>query len=122
MKRSLLDRASWAVSGALAIALIASFAGVVRGGPLDPPAPPASTLPLVEPRTPIRQPASAAGFPIVISAPGSYYLAENITGVAGSAGIWIFANGVTLDLNGFALTGCSPRAMASQRRSPTQET
>ncbi len=83
----LLDRLGWAVAGALALALIGALAGVVQGGPLDPPGPPASTLPLVEPRTPIRQPASAAGFPIVISAPGSYYLAENITGVSGKDGI-----------------------------------
>lgn len=105
MKRSLLDRAAWAVAGALAVALIASLAGVVRGGPLDPPGPPASTLPLVEPRTPIRQPASAAGFPIMISAPGSYYLAGNITGIAAYNGIEIVADAVTLDLNGFALLG-----------------
>ncbi len=105
MGRTLLDRFGWAVAGALAIALIGALAGVVRGGPLDPPGPPASTLPLVEPRMPIRQPASAAGFPIVISMPGSYYLADNITGVAGKAGIWIQADAVTLDLNGFALTG-----------------
>lgn len=105
MKRSLLDRAAWAVAGALAVALIGTLAGVVRGGPLDPPGPPSSTLPLVEPRTPIRQPATAAGFPIVISVPGSYYFAENITGVAGKDGIAISANGVTLDLNGFVLAG-----------------
>jgi parallel beta-helix repeat protein len=105
MKRSLLDRAAWAVAGALAVALIGSLAGVVRGGPLDPPGPPASTAPLVEPRTPIRQPASAADFPIVLSQPGSYYLAENITGVSGKDGIWIAASGVTLDLNGFVLDG-----------------
>jgi len=105
MKRTLLDRLGWAVAGALAIALIGALAGVVQGGPLDPPAPPASTLPLVEPRTPIRQPATAADFPIVISAPGSYYLAENITGVAGKDGIQIAADAVTLDLDGFALVG-----------------
>lgn len=105
MKRSLLDRAAWAVAGALAVALIGTVAGVVRGGPLDPPGSPSSTLPLVEPRTPIRQPASAAGFPIVIGAPGSYYLAENITGVSGKDGISIAARGVTLDLNGFVLAG-----------------
>lgn len=105
MKRSLLDRAAWAVAGALAVALIGSLAGVVRGGPLDPPGAPSSTLPLVEPRTPIRQPPAAAGFPIVISAPGSYYLAENITGVTAQNGISIAADAVTLDLNGFVLKG-----------------
>jgi hypothetical protein len=90
---------------AVGVGIVAMLASGARGGPLDPPGPPASTLPLVEPRTPIRQPATAAGFPIVISAPGSYYLAENITGVSGKDGLQIAANGVTLDLNGFALIG-----------------
>jgi hypothetical protein len=89
----------------MAASIIAILATRSSAGPLDPPGPPASTAPLVEPRTPIRQPATAAGFPIVISAPGSYYLAENITGVSGKDGIDISANGVTLDLNGFVLAG-----------------
>jgi hypothetical protein len=89
----------------MAAAIIAILATRSSAGPLDPPAPPASTAPLVEPRTPIRQPAAAAGFPIVISTPGSYYLAENITGVSGQFGMVIMADGVTLDLNGFALSG-----------------
>ena len=90
---------------AAGITIIAMLATEARGGPLDPPGPPASTAPPVEPRTPIRQPASEAGFPIVISAPGSYYLAENITGVVGKDGIEVRADSVTIDLNGFALTG-----------------
>ncbi|MBI5283874.1 MAG: right-handed parallel beta-helix repeat-containing protein [Chloroflexi bacterium] len=95
---------------AAGITIVAMLATEARGGPLDPPGAPSSTLPLVEPRTPIRQPASAAGFPIAISAPGSYYLAENITGVVGKAGIEITASGVTLDLNGFTLTGAAGSA------------
>jgi hypothetical protein len=42
-----------------------------------------------------------------ITAPGHYYLAQNITGVAGKSGIAIAANDVTLDLNGFTLIGGS---------------
>ncbi len=103
----MLDRAAWAVAGALAVALIATYAGVVRGGPLDPDGAPSSTLPQVGPRMPIQQPASPAGFPIAISAPGSYFLTQNITGVAGADGIVISADGVTLDLNGFVLAGAS---------------
>jgi parallel beta-helix repeat protein len=103
----MLDRAAWAVAGALAVALIASYAGVVRGGSLDPGGPPSSTLPQVEPRMPIRQPGS---FPITISVPGSYFLTENITGAAGADGIVITADGVTLDLNGFVLSGASTGA------------
>jgi parallel beta-helix repeat protein len=43
----------------------------------------------------------------VISAPGSYYLSGNITGVVGKNGISINADDVTVDLNGFALIGVS---------------
>ena len=107
MKRSLLDRAAWAVAGALAVAVIASYAGVVRSGPLDPGGAPSSTLPQVEPRIPIRQPATPAGFPITISAPGSYFLTQNITASAATDGIVISADGVALDLNGFVLSGAS---------------
>ena len=42
-----------------------------------------------------------------ILSPGSYYLTKNITGVANKHGIEIAATGVTLDLNGFKLTGIS---------------
>ena len=41
----------------------------------------------------------------VISQPGSYYLTGNINGSGGKNGISIQADGVTLDLNGFALIG-----------------
>ncbi len=34
----------------VSVFVVASLAGVVHGGPLDPPGPPASTLPQVEPR------------------------------------------------------------------------
>ena len=93
---------------AVAIGIVAMLASGARGGPLDPPAAPASTmktLQQVEPRTPISQPATAADFPIQINAPGSYYLTENVTGVAGKSGIVINADDVTLDLNGFSLFG-----------------
>jgi len=40
---SRLHVVGWALTGALAIALIGALAGVVRSGPLDPPGPPSST-------------------------------------------------------------------------------
>jgi hypothetical protein len=79
--------------------------GVVRGGPLDPPGPPASTLPQVEPRSPIPPVGWNGTFPIVIDEPGSYFLTRPLQGVAGTDGIHITSGSVTLDLNGFALTG-----------------
>jgi parallel beta-helix repeat protein len=82
------------------VAIVAMLATGVRGGPLDPPGPVASTQSNV-----IYQPASCAGFPIVLSAPGSYRLGGNITGCAGKDGIQISAGQISLDLGGFIVTG-----------------
>jgi parallel beta-helix repeat protein len=71
-------------------------------GALTPPGAPAplfKTLDQVEPRTPI------SSLPITLSNSGSYYLTSNLTGVAGTNGITITADDVTLDLSGFALVG-----------------
>jgi parallel beta-helix repeat protein len=79
-------------------------------GSLTPPGPPAptmKTLDQIEPRTQV----NATNTPgdsdslFKITQPGSYYLARNISGVAGKHGIEVNANGVTLDLNGFEIRG-----------------
>lgn len=76
--------------------------GLYAQGSLTPPGAPAATmksLAQIEPRTPI----AAAAF--TISAPGSYYLTTNLTGVVGFNGITIASGNVILDLAGFTLTG-----------------
>ncbi len=95
-----------AVAGAVIAAAV-----LVYAGPLDPPAGPVAptmkTLDQVEPRTPVNAtntPGDADSL-FRISAPGSYYLTGNITGVAAKHGIEIAASGVTLDLMGFELSG-----------------
>jgi parallel beta-helix repeat protein len=50
-------------------------------------------------------PGDEAGFPITISHSGSYRLTGNLTVPAHTNGIVIAANEVTIDLNGFRLTG-----------------
>lgn len=73
-------------------------------GPLSPPGAPGQTmksLAQIEPRTPIES------LPYIISTPGSYYLAGNLTGVSGNDGIVIQADNVSLDLMGFTLSGTS---------------
>jgi hypothetical protein len=83
-------------------AAILLMATGVSGGPLDPAGPPGPTQSVIEPRTPISQPAT---FPIVISEPGSYYLTQNVAGVINTNGIEITTSNVTVDLNGFTLQG-----------------
>lgn len=49
--------------------------------------------------------AISGSVPIVLSAPGSYFLSGNITGTSGQDGIEITTSGVSLDLSGFSLVG-----------------
>ncbi|MFM9957442.1 MAG: right-handed parallel beta-helix repeat-containing protein [Phycisphaerales bacterium] len=99
-------------SAALMLAAVALCVtgAVLYAGPLDPPAGPVAPTPGPEPRIAINAtntPGDNDGQPSLfkISAPGSYYLTGNITGVTGKHGIEITASGVTLDLNGFDLQG-----------------
>jgi len=88
----------------VAAAAVCAVAAPGLAGELNPPGAPGPTmkpLDVVEARTPI----FAADFPLTINQPGSYYLAENI--VTAGGGITIDASDVTIDLNGFALTGGS---------------
>ena len=81
------------------IAWIALPLSTLAQGNLTPPGPPAPTmksLGQIEPRTPI------GTLPYSISNSGSYYLTTNLTG---TAGIQIRTNNVSLDLEGFTLTG-----------------
>lgn len=98
--RNMGEKVGWTVAGVLALLVVAAMTGVVSGGPLDPPGSPASTQ-----QNLIFQPASCAGFPIVLGTPGSYKLAQNITGCSGKDGIDISASDVSLDLNGFSVLG-----------------
>jgi len=52
-------------------------------------------------------PGDAPGFPVTLSQPGSYKLTGNLTVPMGATAIVIAANGVTLDLNGFTVSGPS---------------
>ena len=81
----------------------AAAAASASAGSLTPPpgpvAPTGKTTAEIEPRTPI----STA--PITISVPGSYYLTASLTVPAGFHAITINASDVTLDLNGFTISG-----------------
>jgi hypothetical protein len=77
-------------------------------GALTPPGAPAATmktLAQIEPRTDVLKLGGDATHLFVITNAGSYYLTTNILGAASKYGIEIMANNVTLDLDGFTLTG-----------------
>lgn len=98
---------------ALACTLIAA-ATLAPAGPLNPPAgaiaSSGKTLTEVEPRTIINATNTPgdANCTYRITQPGSYYLTGNLVGVSGKDGIWIDANGVTIDLRGFHVLGSGP--------------
>lgn len=100
----------------LCLLLSTALASGALAGDLNPPAGPVAptmkTLDEVEPRTPIH----AADLPLLITAPGSYYLAEDI--VTAGNGIAVNASDVTIDLMGFILEGGTGIGInfASQRR------
>lgn len=94
---------------AVAVSLTLALSGAVIAGPLTPPSGPISstgkTLTQIEPRIPLSDTTTpgdgSANF--VISQPGSYYLAGNVTATK-NVGIDIRASHVTLDLNGFTVS------------------
>jgi parallel beta-helix repeat protein len=78
-------------------------AALTLAGPLNPPAGPVAptykTLAEVEPRSPIDH------LPFTINQPGSYYLTGNLTAQFAGDQIAVRTSYVTIDLNGFSLTG-----------------
>ena len=84
---------------AIGIGIVAMLASGARGGPLDPPGPPASTDSVQLPGTPI------TSLPFTITLPGHYYVTRSLTGATGQSGITVSTSNVSIDLGGFTLTG-----------------
>lgn len=99
------------VLGSISALALAAGAGLLVAGPLNPPggavSPTMKALSEVEPRIAINSTNTPGDADSVfkITQPGSYYLTDNVVGVPGKLGIEIAASDVTIDLNGFTLTG-----------------
>ncbi len=68
------------------------------------------SLDQIEPRIPVdavHTPGNGIFVSYQITQPGSYYLTTNIVGCPNQSGIFIYANNVTLDLNGFSMFGAT---------------
>lgn len=79
------------------------------------------TLDQVEARIPINAvntPGDASAT-FIISAPGSYYLTGNFAGESGKNGIFVNADNVTIDLNGFTMTGPGTNSAITMPFPPT---
>ncbi len=93
----------------VAAAALIVAAGFATAGPLNPPAGPVTstmkTMTEVEPRIAVNATNTPgnASFKFRITQPGSYYLTSNVEQSSSGGGIEIAAQGVTLDLNGFAV-------------------
>jgi hypothetical protein len=101
---NIANKAGWALALVLGLLFIMSAGRMAfgDGGALEPPGAPApgmKSLQEVEPRTPI------SSIPYTITQPGSYYLTGNLTATASDTGITVAASHVTIDLNGFTLSG-----------------
>jgi parallel beta-helix repeat protein len=91
------NKMAWVLLTLVTLVLVGVMAGVVRGGPLDPPGPVAPTGKTV-----------ITSLPYTISQPGSYVLNGNLTCTtctSGQSGITVNASNVTIDLQGFDLVG-----------------
>lgn len=101
----------YAHTSLICAAAVVAAAMLTQAGPPNPPAGPIAptnkTLWEMEPRTVVNavNTPSESDSLFTISQPGSYYLVNDIIGVAGKHGVKIVASGVTLDLNGFSLLG-----------------
>lgn len=89
------------------IAMLMMVGPIVTAGTLEPPGPPGptfKTLSEVEPRSAL-QTSDDIIAPLVVDQSGSYYLTTNVVAIPDHPAILITGNNVTLDLNGYTVSG-----------------
>jgi hypothetical protein len=91
----------------LLLAISPTLLGQGNLTPPGAPAPTMKTLDQVEPRTPLSAVTGDSATIAIISLPGVYYATTNLIAPANFTAIKILTNDVTIDLNGFTLTGNS---------------
>lgn len=69
--------------------------------------------------TKLEKRAPISSLPFTITASGSYYLTDNLTGTAGQNGIVVNADDVAIDLNGFKLSGPGNNGIVAGTRTRT---
>lgn len=92
----------------LGLALLGTVAWLYAGNLTPPPGPITPTMKTlfeIEPRVAVQSLAQGQDAVRVITTPGSYYLTDHLTGIAGRHGIRIDADNVILDLGGFTVSG-----------------
>jgi len=89
---------------AVTLCLIAPAALAGSLTPPGPPGPTFKTLGQIEPRQALPL-SDDLSVPVVIEQPGSYYLSQDVFATSGQPAIRITASNVTLDLNGFTVSG-----------------
>lgn len=103
---------------AISMNVLVLAAGAAMAGSLTPPAgapaPTMKTLQEVEPRTPIQSLGGSGSAVYAIFQSGSYYLTGNIVVPSNGVGIQVSADNVTIDLNGFTISGTTVGNSASQ--------
>lgn len=105
------ERLGWALAALVSLAVLAALAGLVSAGPLDPTGPPGSTGKNV-----------ITSLPFTINQPGSYVLNSNLSMSTSGNAITVATNDVTIDMQGFELTGVSPAQRGIQGFSNTNLT